>query len=103
MKTRQQLQFDFDTAINQAKRLESLAGEIESTVARPLGSSAQELAAAWKGNSATAYVEKQGRLKEKISDTASDLRTVAEEIRAAAQRVYEAEMKAICIARSAGS
>lgn len=100
MKTRGQIVFDFNNAQSQARRLDDLASELERRVVHGLADSVQELSSAWKGSSASAYLQKEERLQNNISKTASNLRDIASEIRIVAKRVYDAEMYAIYIAQN---
>lgn len=100
MSSSQQLQFDFDMALSQARRLEELAMEIERGVTRPMGHSMQELAAVWKGDNANAYLKKEETLKTHIGKTSDRLREIAAEIRSVAKRVYEMEQNAVRIAKT---
>ncbi len=99
MKTQQQIQFDHNLALSQAKQLENLSVEMES-VTRSVNTAMQEVSAAWKGENASAYLRKGEQVKNNVSRIAADLQTIAEEIRAAANRVYQTELNAVRIAQT---
>ncbi len=93
-----QIKFDFELAMSQAKQLENISHEIERNITCSLKNSQQELTAAWKGNSAKAYLRKEERLKSDIAKTGTTLGSIAEEIKVIARKVYQAEQHAITIA-----
>ncbi len=99
MKTQQQIQFDHTLALSQARQLESLSGGMES-ITRSVDLAMQELSAAWKGESAGAYLRKGERVKNNIARIAADMQTIAEEIRVTANRVYQTELNAVKIAQT---
>ena len=74
MKTSGEIRFDFQNAMQQARKLDELADSIERRVV--------------------------GKLQGQIRQTARSLRSTAEDIRRIARRIYEAEMRALEIAQS---
>ncbi len=99
MKTQQQIQFDHTLALSQVKQLESLSGGMEN-VTRSVNLAMQELSSAWKGENASAYLRKGEQVKNNIARIAADMQTIAEEIRATANRVYQTELNAVRIAQT---
>ncbi len=99
MKTQQQIQFDHTLALSQAKQLENLSREMGS-VTRSVNIAMQDLSSAWKGESASAYLRKGEQVKNNIARISSDMQTIAEEIRATANRVYQTELNAVRIAQT---
>lgn len=99
MKTASEIRFDFQQAIRRAEELESVAGEMRRLADGELEDSLQRLSAAWKGEAAAAYLGKGARLKEKILKSAKDLDSTASAIRNAANRIYDAEMRAYRLAK----
>lgn len=93
------IQFDYNHAISQAKELERLADRIESNVVKKMDGVADDLNAAWKGESAGNYIRKEQQLRDQIKQTARELRDTAADIRRVAKRLYNAEMEAIRIAQ----
>ena len=100
MKSSSEIRFDFQNALEQAKKLETLADSIDRRVVDKMTETTQSIHAAWKGNSATRYINKAQDLRQQIEQTANILRSTAEDIRRIARRVYEAEMQALEIAQS---
>lgn len=100
MKTSGEIRFDFQNAMQQARKLDELADSIERRVVGKLDETSQSVHAAWKGDSASRYLRKTGELQGQIRQTARSLRSTAEDIRRIARRIYEAEMRALEIAQS---
>lgn len=99
MKSSSEIRFDYHNAIAQANALEGTADNIERRVARKLKETAQETHQAWRGDSATIYINKLLGLQEQVGDTAKELRDIAGDIRRIAKIIYEAEMAALRIAQ----
>ena len=97
MKSSTQIRFDFQNAKNQANKLDELADNLEQQVVRKMSDTAQQLRAAWSGQSASRYLAKQAELQQEVVETVRALREIAEEIRRIAKRVYDAEMEALRI------
>ena len=98
MKSKAAIEFDFRQAMNRANELEQVASEMKRMANNDMQSSLQQLSAAWKGEAASAYLTKGGRLKNKVIKSADDLNKTASTIRNVAKRVYEAEMRVYYIA-----
>lgn len=97
MRSRAEVYWDYNNAINQAGELESIAGEIDRLVKRQ-GDTLMNLQYAWVSTHATRYLSKANQLKTSISNQAQNLRNTASTIREAAARVRDAEIRAIEIA-----
>ena len=100
MKSSSEIRFDFQNAMEQARRLDDLANNIDRRVGNKLEETAQSVNAAWKGDSAVRYISKTRELRRQLRQTSNDLRDTAEDIRRIARRIYEAEMRALRIAQS---
>ena len=98
MSSRAQIRIDFQQAINQAKRLDDIADKLDRTAKKSMENSIQNLASAWKGDNASAFLKKEERLKEKISTTSEHVRAIADDIRRVARAIYDAEMESWRIA-----
>ena len=98
MATRASIEMDFQRAIGQANKLESIASRLDGLANNRLKSSMQTLAMGWKSESAVLYMDKGEKLKTKINMSASDLRVCADDIRKEAKRIYDAEMAALELA-----
>jgi|GluameStandDraft_1065615.scaffolds.fasta_scaffold32403_3 uncharacterized protein YukE len=100
MKTAHQIDVDLQTALAQARHLESIADSITHRVVKPMDGTAQTLQTAWKGASAAQFIRKETALSSQVSATAQQMREIAADIRAAARRIYNAEMEACRIAQT---
>ena len=98
MSSRWEIRMDFQQAMNQARRLDEIADRLEKVAKKSMEQSMQNLASAWKGTNASAFLQKEDRLQEKIKKTADNVHAIADDIRSVARRVYEAEMAAWRIA-----
>lgn len=103
MKSSSEIRFDFRNAMEQARRLDVLADRIDQQVTNKLDETTQSVHAAWKGGNAAHYISKTQDLRQQIHQSARTLRDIAEDIRRIARRIYEAEMRALEIARRRNS
>ena len=92
--------FDFTSANNQAARLESVAEDVRKLAGVSIESTCQSLDGAWKGESAAEYQRKLRQLQESIGKTATELQSVAENIRYRSRKLLEAEEAARRIAQT---
>lgn len=99
MRSSNEIQFDFQNAMEQARKLDELANCIDRRVSGKLEETSQSVYAAWKGDSAIRYINKTQELRRQIQQTVNSLRETAEDIRRIARRIYEAEMRALEIAQ----
>lgn len=98
MASRHSIEFDFHKAEAQADKLDTIADQLAALSNRKFGNAMQHLSSNWKGENASLYLDKGGRLQEKMDGTAGELHSIASEIRSVARRIYEAEMEALRIA-----
>ena len=98
MASRYQIQLQYRTALQQASRLEELAENLLRTARTGVGETMSELQICWSGENARAYLAKGDRLKNKIIDTANELKRAAAAIRRIATNTYNAEMRALELA-----
>ena len=99
MRTSSEIYFDFTNARRQADRLDSLADKLSRQTVKGMEQTTQSASQAWTGDNGSKYVQKGADLKNQINETVTELRSVAADIRSAAQRVYNAEMEALRIAQ----
>ena len=98
--SRTTITFNFQKARQQADRLEEIASQLTRLTATEYAGAMQNIAANWKGENASAYLEKGARLQGDMEETAKSLHNVASEIRVVAKRIYDAEMAALAIAEA---
>ncbi len=99
MASRASIEFDFHKAQAQADKLDTVADQLARLSDHKFGSTMQHLSLNWKGENASLYLAKGGRLQEQMDGTARELHSIASEIRAVARRIYNAEMRALRIAQ----
>ena len=95
---RASIEFDFKKAANQADRLDDAADQLSRLSDNKFGNIMQGLAANWKGENASLYLDKGSRLQGQMDGTAKELHNIASDIRRIAKRLYDAEMAALRIA-----
>lgn len=88
------IEMDFAKAKQQAADLERLAQQMEQLSGQQFHGTMQELSMHWKGENATAYLQKGEKLQDDMKATAVKIRAAAVQIRRVAQKIYEAEMYA---------
>lgn len=98
MAGRYQISMDFGQAKRKADELERIADELGRLLGTEFADTLNNLGNNWKGDNAQAYIRKGFSLKEKMEQTAMELRASASTIRAVAKNIYDAEMEAIRIA-----
>lgn len=89
------IKIDFAAVEFQAKQLEEIAEGISNLAERRMAGTIENMAAAWEGESASAYFAKVDLVKQELLKTASSLCDAASSVRAQARKIYEAESKAI--------
>ena len=99
MKTEAEIYLEYETAITQADSFARCAGELDSKLSSSLAETAGKTASLWKGEGAALFTSRCFLLQEKIEGQADTLRAVSETVRLIAQNIYEAEMRALEIAR----
>lgn len=95
MSKKDAIAMDFELARTQAERLEKLAAQMTSLAKKKMDHSLEMIAGSWESENATIYLRKGEELEEEIKETAGRLRGIANDIRSIAQRIYDAEMKAL--------
>lgn len=98
MASRASIEFDFHKAKAQADRLDAVADQLNRLSDHKFGGTMQHLSANWKGENASLYLSKGGKLQGQMNETARELHNIASDIRAVAERIYRAEMEALRIA-----
>lgn len=99
MASRYQIQLQYRTALQQAAKLEELAEDLMRTAKNGIGETMSDLQTCWTGENARAYLVKGTHLKKKVTDTSNDLKKAAAAIRRIATNTYNAEMRALELAK----
>lgn len=100
MAAKEKIELDFRQALKQADRIDAVANQLGSLSGKEFQGSLDNLSASWRGDNASMYLAKGGRLKEQMDGTAKELHAAAADIRTVARRLYNAEMNAWRIATS---
>lgn len=98
--TRAVIEMNYSNAMRQADRVAAVADNMRRLASQELGGTIQNLAANWKGQEASLYLQKGDQLMENIHRTACELQTAAQRIRTEARRVRDADLRALEIAQS---
>ena len=98
MSTYAKIEFDYREAINQANKLDEIAGNIRRLASNSMENTLITLNGGWQGETADSFIRKGRELEEKTTKTAEDLKRAAERIRTIAKRVHDAEMAVLDIA-----
>ncbi|HIQ98952.1 MAG TPA: PPE domain-containing protein [Candidatus Scybalocola faecavium] len=93
------IEINFKNACNQASQLEQLAQELNQIAASQLSGTLQSVAGSWKGDSANLFLQKGNSLVDQISASAQALKDAAASIKTIAKNTYNAEMRALELAR----
>ena len=93
------IRINFSQAKAQADNISELADNMRTLAEREFNDTIQQIASAWQGESAWAYLAKAEQVRSSILSTAKALADVANEIRVEAKRIYDAEMRALEIAQ----
>lgn len=91
MRTKSQIEMDFERAISQARELEELSRELSQMASAHISGALEMLSSNWKGDNADSYVENGNKVTGEMLETADDLIKVAKNIRITADLVYNAE------------
>lgn len=101
MNTEYQIRADYNSANRTAEELDDIAVSLHRLADSSLDGAFRTLEGAWRGENAERFLEKGSIVKEQILGTAKDIRNAAERLRSDARSVYQAEMRALEIARRA--
>ena len=97
MKTRSEIQINYQRAKKQAQDLERIARDLRRMANNNLQDCISDISYNWTGDNAQEYLKKCRRLKENIEETARKIETTANTIKRVAKNIYDAEMRAIRI------
>lgn len=98
MASKATIQLNYRRAINQANKLENLADELRRIAKNNLDSTISDLSNNWKGESASAFLQKAQKAYEDILKNADQLDKTASVIKRSAENVRNSELRALEIA-----
>lgn len=98
-KTAYAIRMDFQNANRQAEKLEDIAKKIEQTAKNDLMGCMQGVSNNWKSDSATTYCRKGREVANQLQSLATSLQKTATSVRTIARNTYDAEMRALELAK----
>ena len=78
MKTRWEIELEYNRATGQAKELENIASEMRGLASNSLGAMTADLVSGWKGENASLYIQKVDDRQEQMKLTATGIGKIAE-------------------------
>lgn len=98
--TLSEIYFNYNQAIQQAGRLETVAKNLKKAANDTMEGILNDINSAWKSDSAPQYMKKGQKVEGDILTTAGNIENVAQAIRVIAERIKEAELEAWRIANA---
>lgn len=94
------IELDFAASIKQAEEIERIADDLKNLADNKMSDTVSEMQSCWKGDSAQAFFAKSSIVQGNLEETAEKLMEIAQSIRSAAKKMYDAEMEALRIAET---
>ena len=98
MRSLSEIYFNYDRAIEQAKKLEGISRQLKKAADNTMEGILNDVHGAWKSDSAPQYIKKGQKVEGDMRATAGNLANIASTIRTIAQRIRDAELVAWRIA-----
>ncbi len=98
MSSLSEIYFNYDRAIEQAKKLEGISRQLKKAADNTMEGILNDVHGAWKSDSAPQYIKKGQKVEGDMRATAGNLANIASTIRTIAQRIRDAELVAWRIA-----
>ena len=98
-KTAHMIDLDYQKALRQADRLDEAVKDIKRERTK-LKECRTRISSAWKGENATAYLKKVQIVENDLATMEKNIRDTAATIRKIAKTTYEAEKKALALAKA---
>lgn len=98
MKSKNEIYIDFKRARKAVNELEEVANLLSKIANTELNKTKNQLSTSWKCTGADVFQTKEERLQAMISASERTVRSIAEQIKRDAERMYEAEKRAYEIA-----
>lgn len=99
MNSEYSIMLDFQQAKARADELDEIASQIKNLTEKDFEADLQVLSKAWQGEAANQFLKKGILMKNKMLETAKSLNETAKTIRSTAKRTYDAEMRALELAK----
>lgn len=94
------IMMNYTRAKQQADRLNEIASKVERLSTENMQRTLQGVSSDWKGDNASAFLNKGNKLQGDLRATAGEIRNAATALRTSAKRIYDAEMAALAIAQA---
>ena len=94
MSSLSEIYFNYDRAIEQAKKLEGISRQLKKAADNTMEGILNDVHGAWKSDSAPQYIKKGQKVEGDMRATAGNLANIASTIRTIAQRIRDAELVA---------
>ncbi len=88
------IQFNYNETINQAKRLDELAADLQNQACKKMNDIRGNIEAAWTGQAAKTYLKYIDGVRDDLQKKAKYIKDVAEFLRAAAKKMQAADTSA---------
>lgn len=99
-KTAFQIQMEYNNAKKQAKRLREIANNINKSATDDLMSNMDQLGSAWKSDTSNQFRQKGQKVSNNLVNVARNFRQAADTIERIAINTYNAEMRALEVAKT---
>lgn len=99
MASEETILFNYKRAIAQAKELAEVAKEIRNVANDKMETSIQTIDKNWDGDNSKKFIDKSKKLQEKVKNSAKDIDSISQAIKEMAKEIYDAEMRAVAIAK----
>lgn len=96
------INLNYNRAKAQASRLDEIAQQLRKLGKSGIEQGCDELLAGWQGENAQLFVQKERELGSDIIKTAKEIEEIAQAVRSAARKIYEADKRAAALAAATG-
>lgn len=96
----QTIEFNYNKALEQADNLLEISQNIKELATGKLNDSIQAINKNWDGENSKKFIKKSNKLKDKMEDSAKDIKQISEAIKTMAKAIYDAEMENIETAKT---
>ena len=98
MRTLSEINFNYDRAIQQAERLDTVSARLGRVAGEDMEDILNGVYQAWRSASSAGYLRKAQKVETDLQTASDNLKKIANSIRAIAEQVREAELEARRIA-----
>lgn len=88
------IKFNYQETMNQAKKLDELAGDMQNQCCKKMSEICENIGAAWTGQASSNYCKHMAGVRDDLQKKAKYLRDLAEFLRGAAKKIQAADAAA---------